>query len=174
MIDLETLGTVADSVILSIGACRFDIDTGFVQDNGFYVCADIDNQINHGRRIQGDTVAWWLSQSSDAKNALFKNQKPLIEALLDLSEWIGTDGGHAVWSNGATFDIPMLEHAFRSCGMKTPWAFWNARCMRTYKNLPGAHAVEHEFGGTKHHALHDAVNQAKHLSAIHRRLFPPV
>ena len=36
MIDLETLGTVADAAIMSIGAVRFDLDSDKIDDTGFY------------------------------------------------------------------------------------------------------------------------------------------
>ena len=36
MLDLETLGTTASAVILSIGAVRFDLTSEKIDDKGFY------------------------------------------------------------------------------------------------------------------------------------------
>ena len=76
-----------------------------------------------------------------------------------------------VWSNGADFDVPMLAHAFSQVQMEMPWKFFNSRCFRTYKNLPGAKNVGVPFAGTKHNALADAYHQAQTLQAIHAALF---
>lgn len=37
MIDLETLGTSADAVILSVGAVKFDLESDKIDDEGFYL-----------------------------------------------------------------------------------------------------------------------------------------
>jgi hypothetical protein len=171
MVDLETLGTVADSVMLSIGAVRFNKVTGNVDDAGFYACVDVDDQLKQGRRIQSDTLQWWLGQDAAAKKALFTHTLTLNEALAELINWMGDAEKMEVWSNGADFDLPILHHAVRTQDLELPVKFWNHRCMRTMKKLPGADAVGREFSGTRHHALDDASNQAQHLSAIWNHLF---
>ena len=57
MLDLETLGTVASAVIMSIGACRFDLATGAVDDSGFYASISIESNLDYGRRIAGANSA---------------------------------------------------------------------------------------------------------------------
>ncbi|NQW82286.1 MAG: 3'-5' exoribonuclease, partial [Polaromonas sp.] len=63
MVDLETLGTVADAVILSIGAVKFDLDSDAIDDDGFYASISIESNQETGRRIQEDTLIWWMGQS---------------------------------------------------------------------------------------------------------------
>lgn len=178
MIDLETLGTTADAVILSIGAVRFDLDSGTVADpNGsysFYQELDILSQHNHQRRISASTLAWWMSQPKEAQ-AVFNNdtdKSSLGKSLYNLSDWVqqGTDKP-LVWSNGADFDLPMLAHAYTQLDIALPWAAYSGRCYRTYKNLPGARAVKVPRLGQHHNALDDAMYQAQHLCAIHAALF---
>jgi hypothetical protein len=89
-----------------------------------------------------------------------------------LSDWIGTSD-YEVWSNGADFDLPMLAHAYSQVQVETPWKFWNSRCVRTYKNLPGAKGAKFPATGVKHNALSDAVNQTKQVQAIFALLFGP-
>lgn len=171
MIDNETLGVTADAVILSIGAVKFDLASGKVDDEGFYVSVSVDSNTDLGRRIDEDTLIWWLKQPAAAQQVFFEPKETLPGALEMLSDWIGTDG-FEVWSNGADFDIPMLAHAYKQCGIEVPWKFWNARCFRTWKNLPGARSVKlPDAPGVKHNALADAFSQATAAIEIHKALF---
>ncbi len=170
MLDLETLGTAADAVILSIGAVRFDLDTNQIDDAGFYASVSVDSNLDAKRRIQESTLIWWLQQGAAAQGVFHETKQALRTALVDLSDWI-RNKECTVWSNGADFDLPMLAHAYISLGIEVPWHFWNSRCFRTYKNLPGAKAIKVPFDGVKHNALFDAVHQAKHVQAIHAALF---
>jgi len=170
MLDLESLGTVASAVIMSIGACRFDLATGAVDDSGFYASISIESNLDYGRRIQEDTLLWWLKQEAAAQNVFHESKLALPEALQELSDWVGSDD-YTVWSNGADFDIPMLAHAYSQVQLETPWKFWNSRCFRTYKNLPGAKDIRAPALGVKHNALSDAYQQAQTVCAIHAALF---
>jgi len=172
MIDLETLGTTADAAILSIGAVRFDLDAGTVFDHPFYSAISVDSQ--PGRAITGGTLAWWLDQPKQAQ-AVFTDpyMRDLEFVLAELDSFIDSTPGVSpiVWSNGADFDLPMLTHAYKQFGWPQPWKPYAARCYRTYKNLPGARAIKLERTGQHHNALDDAIDQARHLCAIHQALF---
>lgn len=170
MFDAETLGTVSDACILSIGAVRFDLDSEKIDDDGFYASISIDSNLELRRRIQEDTLIWWLKQGPEAQGVFHESKQTLRAALTDLADWIGHDDCQ-VWSNGADFDLPMIAHAFASLGMEIPWKFWNSNCFRTYKKLPGAKAIRLPFSGVKHNALFDAVHQAQTAQAIQKALF---
>ena len=170
MVDLETLGTTADAVILSIGAVKFDLESDSMDNEGFYASISIDSNMEYKRRIQEDTLLWWFKQSFDAQKVFHEPKQSLSSGLEELSDWIG-DTSYSMWSNGADFDLPMLSHAYTQMGMETPWKFWNNRCFRTYKNLPGAKNAVVKNSGVKHNALDDAVTQAISLQAIHKALF---
>lgn len=170
MVDLETLGTVASAVILSIGAVKFNLETGEIADDGFYASVSIDSNLDFGRRIQEDTLLWWLKQPAAAQQVFHEEKMALPEALELFSDWVQTDDAR-MWSNGADFDLPMVAHAYNQVQMTAPWKFWNSRCVRTYKALPGAKNAKVESLGVKHNALSDAYNQAQLVCAIHRELF---
>lgn len=170
MVDLETLGTTADAVILSIGAVKFSLRMGTIEEEGFYRSISIESNLNLRRRISEDTLLWWFKQPAAAQAVFHEAKETLPTALRELSDWIGTDE-YTVWSNGADFDIPMLSHAFTQTQIEIPWSFWNSRCFRTYKNLPGAKNIRAAAKGTKHNALSDAYQQAQTLIAIHSALF---
>ena len=178
MIDLETLGTSADAVIVSIGAKAFDLDAGVLFEgpaSDFYRVISIDGQPQ--RRISGSTVSWWMGQSEAARSVFSSEQMIYLRpALDDLRDWIrlAFPKSPNVWSNGADFDLPMLNHAFEAMCMTPPWKPYSGRCYRTYKNLPGARAIKVERTGEHHNALDDAIYQAQHLCAIHAALFGKV
>lgn len=169
MVDLETLGTTADAVILSIGAVRFDLDSDEIDDAGFYASVSIDSNLEYKRRVQEDTLIWWLGQSAAAQKVFHEPKDTLPSSLVGLSDWIDTDN-YFVWSNGADFDLPMLAHAFTQMSMEIPWKFWNSRCLRTYRALPGAKDVSVPRLGTHHNALQDAIYQARLAQAIQKTL----
>lgn len=169
MVDLETLGTTADAVILSIGAVMFNLDTGEVDDNAFYSSISIESNLGLHRRISEDTLKWWMKQSSEAQLVFSEDKAHIADALEEFSLWLPKDP--FMWSNGADFDLPMIQHAMTQTELPIPWKFYNNRCVRTYKNLPGAKDVSIERKGLHHNALADAVYQAELVSAIHAKLF---
>lgn len=170
MLDLETLATTADAVILSIGAVRFDLDSDYIDDAGFYSSVSIDSNLEYGRRIDESTLVWWLKQEAAAQAVFHEPKVHLSAALNALTDWMYPSDRLEVWSNGADFDIPMLAHAFRQAGADVPWNFWNTNCLRTYKKLPAAKAVPRPEAAVKHNALHDAIAQAKLAQAIRRAM----
>lgn len=170
MIDLETLGTTADSVILSIGAVKFDLATGVIDDFGFYRSVSIESNLDYKRRISESTMLWWFKQPAAAQEVFHEPKEALGTALVELSDWIGSEQ-FLIWSNGADFDIPMLSHAYTQMQVEIPWKFFNSRCYRTYKNLPGAKDIRVPPTGIKHNALSDALQQAQTLIAIQKAIF---
>lgn len=163
MLDLETLGTTADSVILSIGAVKFNL-TGELDDACFYAVCSIGSQSR--RHISGDTLGWWIGQSEEAQKVFTSPDKmPLEEALLMLKKWVDRDD-YMLWSNGADFDIPMVNHALRLYDIEPLVKFYNHRCFRTLKNeYPSC--PKPPFIGAQHNALMDAIHQAQWVQAIH-------
>lgn len=167
MIDLETLDTSPAGVIMSLGAVRFDLDSDNIDDAGFYASISIDSNLQSGRTISEDTLIWWLQQTPAAQSVFTEPKQTLEMALTSFADWFGN--AKYVWSNGADFDIPMVAHALRSLGYETPWAFFNARCVRTYKNLPGMRNIAVP-NTAKHNALADAIAQVHLVQAIQKKL----
>jgi hypothetical protein len=164
MLDLETLGTKADAVILSIGAVKFDLETGKMDDDGFYASVSVDSNLALGRKISENTLIWWMNQSKKAQAVFHEPKQTLETALLSMIEWLGHNK-RCIWSNGADFDIPMLAHAYDQLGHEPPWEYWNSRCVRTYKSLPAAASVPKPVND--HNALRDAVNQADYVMRVY-------
>ncbi len=171
MLDTETLGVFADSVIMSIGAVKFNLETGTIEGEPFYTSISIDSNTVQGRKVYEDTLIWWMQQSKEAQAVFTEPKVILVSALEALSDWIG-DSDYKVWSNGADFDIPMLAHAFHNNDMHAPWKFYNTRCYRTMKNLPHAENITKPANSLAHNALQDALFQAQHLISIYQNIPP--
>tara|TARA_R110000868_G_scaffold261331_3_gene519433 strand:+ start:8793 stop:9326 length:534 start_codon:yes stop_codon:yes gene_type:complete len=165
MIDLETLGTGHDAVILSLGAVKFEPMKPGSDIDSFHVTINPASCLAHGLTVTGDTIMWWLnSERSVARRELLAQPSvDLWDALDGFATWFGGDS-MPVWGNGATFDNVILRTAFEKVGIMCPWAFYHDRCYRTIKGF--ALHVDMKREGTHHNALDDAVSQARHLQAI--------
>ena len=162
MIDIESLDTTPDCVILTIGAVRFDPKgTGVVERLELRPTVEDQTEI-YNRSINEDTLRWWSEQSPEAlEEALGDNGRmPLKECMEILYKFCWNRD--AVWSNGASFDVVVMEHAFRQTSNKPnpiPWPFWTIRDTRTIYDITG---VKLKDGGhsTSHKAVEDAERQA--------------
>ena len=166
MIDLETMDLIPGAAIVSIGAVVFDPRYNIVTEDTFYAELEWKTQ---GRSIDKGTVDWWRKQSPKARAAL-KGTTTLEDALGDLSFWI--PDGAQVWGNGPSFDISILEDAYRSVGIPTPWKFYNVYDCRTIKYLyeSARGGFDKKVGGDTHNALHDAKHQVSYVCAMWRSL----
>lgn len=174
MLDLETLDTGSDAVVIGIGAVVFDPESQELGDT-FYVemSGDIDTQQRLGRTISGNTLNWWMGQSPEAKAIFSKDGvSPDIrtftyDALERFKSFVEANGAReaVLWGNGASFDNVILRNLYTALGMVAPWEFYNDRCYRTVKDLATKlHNPEfQERIGTHHNALDDAMTQAVRL-----------
>lgn len=163
MVDLETLGTGYNSVIVSIGIVRFDSDT--VTDR-FYRRISLESCIQVGLDINAHTILWWMERPDEVRSELYKPSVPIREGLEELSEWMQKNGEvEELWGNGAAFDNVILKNAFDKCSMNLPWHFSKDRCYRTMKALyPSIKSPIQNL--MEHNALYDAETQAHHLIQI--------
>lgn len=159
MIDIETLGTTPDAVILSIGGVKFDPNGDRIFDDFSYKL-DIDEQQQRGRVTSEDTMSWWAKQPREVIESAFglEERTPVDEMLDHLKRWcVGAD---AFWAQGPTFDMCMLENLYRQYNKPYPWAFWKVRDSRTlFSLMPTDPRKAMKFAA--HDALEDCKAQAK-------------
>lgn len=177
MIDIETLGTASDAVILSIGIVPFEKwpDGRIYEKAGRQIFIKPDSQ--KSRSVTADTFAWWLRQSNDAQSRMADGMQRAIsmrEALATLDGvplwFFNTHGDYRslsrsdanfgwnrieeIWANGTTFDIGNLATAYEAEGRDLPWSkdggFRKVRCQRT---LTGS------LGDVEYDLLWDRVQQ---------------
>lgn len=156
MIDLETLGKTSESVILSIGAVAFDMD-GTVGPE-FEIFPIVDSQMNH-RKVEWSTIQWWMKQEEPARFGIVDANRhaTLDQCLESLSMFCRTnlDEKFRVWSNGASFDIAMMNLAYAQAQMETPWNYHNQMDCRTMVYMSQISTKKYESSGTKHDAVDD-------------------
>lgn len=166
MSDLETMDTTPNSAIVSIGLVYFDAEKVLDQ---FYTPVSLASSLKAGLSKSQSTMDFWAKQSPEARSAWQTPDAPeLLDALTKLVRWMeghSSKATTAIWGNGASFDVPILESAFRAVGADAPWNFWNHMCFRTVKSMFPTVAAPVR-GGTHHNALDDAVHQTEHLLNI--------
>lgn len=175
MIDLETLATSADAAILQIGIQAFDPrGDGVDPAQGVLIHVSGEASLNAGLRLDWNTVQWWLTLDDTARAGMVAGQADallLSEALKELVAFGQKHGGWAwahVWSNGAAFDIPILETAFRRCRRDIPWKYSKVLDVRTMKWL--APNVPKVTPDVAHDALSDCRAQALYVQRCYVEL----
>ncbi len=189
MVDLETLSTEPNAVILSIGACEFDPDTGTIFET-FY------SKLNHaavtneqgfakpesGLHVSQSTLDWWTKQSKEAYEAAFNiyDAPPrYADPLEAFKQFVIACRAHSpgqklrIWGNDPDFDIVILNQNFKAMGgILPPWQFWESRSVRTMKDL-WQYALKKgdpknivKRMGTHHNAKDDAIHQALIVSKV--------
>ena len=73
MLDLETMSVRSNAAIASIGAVKFDTETGIVDK--FYRTVDLRTSKAVGLHVDPETVGWWNNQSKEARQALLKDNE---------------------------------------------------------------------------------------------------
>lgn len=166
MLDIETLATPPDSVILTLGAVKFDPKEADGDVKGsFYKRLDVDEQLKMGRRVDEETVAWWGKQAPQVREEALgtDGRTPCNTVFDELSKFlVGTDN---IWAQGPVFDIALLENIFRQLERPCPWHFWQIRDSRTLFKLVNQDPRPKNFDGA-HNALTDCYHQAKAVQKV--------
>ena len=172
MCDIETLATSPDSVILTIGALRFD---PYADDRGrtardmtsLYLRIDPSSFDYPQAEIDNDTLAWWANQSPEAQHEAFGDGvermdiRDALDALFDFCKPCDR-----VWANGPAFDLIILETAAKRLGKKEPWKFWQGRdCRTVFRMVPTRDQKQNN-----HNALDDCWLQTVKLQECLRTL----
>ena len=188
MLDLETWGTRPGADIRSIGAVIFDPAKNIITGDTFYVACDNppsaykdgSDRDDHKYPLHRDprTLQWWSEQSDEAQ-AAFADPVELREALVRFADWYyslacAEPMQVRLWSHGVSFDPPILAAAYEAVGLPVPWHYRAPRDTRTAFDLAGiddhsAWLKQHPGPlGVPHHALDDAICQARAVCAAQR------
>ena len=150
MIDLETLGVEPDSVIITVGAIKFD------------PYSDTEEQSEQlGRTIDDNTMEWWTKQPQNIQDEAFGEHKDRVnmdQLTKALNKFcVGVD---QLWCQGPLFDYAILQNLYKNVKKPCPWNFWQIRDSRTvFSMMPSdpRKAIQEEM----HNALADCYYQAK-------------
>ena len=167
MIDLETLSTNPNAVILTVGGVKFDPNTTMQPYDDLYFRVDVDSQTSMGRHVMEDTLQWWGRQPKEiADEALSDDDRvPLQDMVKAINKWsVGVD---VFWCQGPLFDYAILQDIYTQLGHPQPWQYWQIRDSRTLFSLVPR---ENEKREGHHNALQDCIYQAKKVQKVYRQL----
>jgi len=166
MIDLETLSTAPNAVVLTVGALWFDPYSDADPGPGFHLRVKVDNQDRH---ISDDTLAWWSGQSQEVQDAAFgdEDRVEMSEVLTQLSDF--AKGADSYWAHGTVFDIGILENCYTQMNLfnLVPWKYYQVRDCRTVIKIANQEFIRTDGA---HNALIDCWDQAISLQLAFKKL----
>lgn len=175
MIDIETLSTAKNAVVLSIGAVHFDPKTGVILDE-FYKELRLSDQAN--RKVDIGTVQWWMKQVAEhpERARIFEQGDinehcPVRNALLLLRDFIEShrpiEQDFCVWACDPDFDLDILATLYADYDLTVPWKYYEPKSVRTVRML-GKELGLPKLDVTKtHNALEDCIRQAKEVHRVY-------
>ena len=164
MIDLETLGTGSNSVVVSVGLVAFNISTGEILAE-LDIGLNLNQQIKTGGVIDGDTLEFHFAQAPDSIQKMAQRKILDVKEGLDIiSNFIRANGITSIWGNGATFDCVILRNLYARHLKVFPLGFWTDRDLRTAVDIYNIDTRTVPFEGIKHYCLDDARHQVKLLT----------
>lgn len=135
MIDIETLGTEPDSVVLSVGAVKFDPWTAQEPHAKTLWRPDASTQMDSERSVLDSTLQWWATQPQHIQDEAFSDEGriSLTDFMADLNKYlVGCD---KIWCQGPQFDMVILENLYSQFDHHKGWAFWQIMDCRTVFNM---------------------------------------
>ena len=170
MIDLETLGVEPDSVIITLGAVKFDPYSDAEPNHGLYLRCDVEEQSEKELKKLGfDLKATGYGEFADVEydeSAFGDHERVNMDSLTkQLNKWcVGVD---FLWCQGPLFDYAILQNLYKNVGKPCPWNFWQIRDSRTVFGMMQTDprkAIQEEL----HNALADCYYQAKCLQQTYK------
>ncbi len=164
MIDIETLGTVAGSPVVTIGAVLFDSykcdSAEALVNRSLVIKIDISDSIRYSQMAAnpadaGSTIRWWFEQDDEAiKSLVGPDAMPMIEALIKLNRFCHERGtfvneeffpglsnlpeASRYWAKDPDFDMSLLRYFYehpKLGGANMPWPYYACRSVRTVQDL---------------------------------------
>ena len=162
MIDIETMSIRPDAAIIQVAAVMFSFDSDKVET--FCMNSSLKSSIDLGLHIDDATVKWWKNRPSEVLASVVKDSKPIQHVIEQFDEFLGIDRlKYSYWCQGASFDFPVLDSAYRKLNRPVPWKYWNQRDTRTVYSIFGLDWRNYPRVGSYHNGLDDCLTQIKAL-----------
>lgn len=153
MIDIETLSSSNDAVMIQLAGVYFDRNTG---QYGSEFCMNIDENscLAKGFSISDSTLEWWGKQNPEILKAIRTNCCH-VETVMDAFYNFYKAGGNSVqvWSH-ATFDFVIVQNYLEKL-KKGFMRHKEARDIRTLVALSGIDLKKYDWNKKTHNALDD-------------------
>ena len=171
MIDLETFGNNSNSIIVSIGAVVFSLDTSQIYDT-LYSKVDTQSAYDLGLEFSPSTVMWWMKQSSEARSKLNEKGETIQMVLSKLSNFVKPYSNLTAWGKGPEFDLKILETAYEKAQLPLPWKYYSTDSVRSYYRLNRKLnlGITETKPTVAHDSLSDAIAQTQTVIEIYNKL----
>lgn len=182
MVDIETLSTAVNAMVLSVGAVEFDPITGEIKREFYY---ELDLSGQNGRHISASTVQWWFKQCVEnqknidlmVKENKWKDDVKFV--LIKLGAFISGNDAHyveraedykkiALWSCDPDFDIAILANLYEEHKLLVPWKYSEPKSVRTVRTLAELHNIGLPKDNASHNALEDCIRQVAEIAELNR------
>jgi hypothetical protein len=160
MIDIETLSTDTNAHVLAIAMVKFT-EKEVIKHQVLY--PDPEIQHNTGRKIDFDTLNFWMKQPELLKEIMEKPSQSMLFCLTQVQYFIedGARDTNIVWAKSPTFDLMILRSLFSSPLL--PWKFSNERDVRTAYDKLTEKGIELTKPERAHDPLSDALAQVANV-----------
>jgi exodeoxyribonuclease VIII len=171
MLDLETAGTGPTAAIIQIGAVVFALDDPLTSWT-FERTVALQSSLFAGGSVDVATIDWWCNRPIETQEAVANQAVTLLSALTGFTDWFNEQQDPIyLWANGAAFDPPILESAYRSLGLPVPWKYSLVRDTRTlYQLATDLAGWVKPMRKTAHTALADAIAQTEDVRGAYAAL----
>lgn len=178
MVDIETLSTMKDAAVISIGICAFNEDKGVIASAGWALDAR-----DWTGNIDPSTIKWWTKQNEAARDFSFNGVERATSVAVGLKDfirqWGGGEAEDETWANDPDFDLVILQSWWKRIAAIGPFPFHyrSARSCRTIwaeaKRL-GIYYDPAAMHTVAHNPVDDACNQARAVIAVRKNLVSAV
>lgn len=111
MIDVESLGLTPGSLLRSVCAVAFDLDTAEIGRHSVWKISMLDS-INSGFFVEPSSLKWWMMRSDEARRSFVEGKEYTIQQFITsfnhFFDSLNADDIH-VWALQSDFDIAMLR-----------------------------------------------------------------
>ena len=170
MIDIETLGICATSVVLSVGAVIFNDEYNIIAKKLYIL--DKKEQLAKGRTYNQGTIDFWNNQPVEAKRQFKTDHVYSIEEFKsDFSNFVKKYDIVFVWSTAPNLDISCIQTLFeidKYGGSSIPWDYNKIRDVRTVRDYLREYPKRE---GIYHDAIDDCIYQIECLKLSIRDMF---
>ena len=180
MVDIETLNTDPDAVVLSIGAVAFDQSPPLEKLPSFFERLILQPQLDRGCTVSADTIKWWMQQDRTAIEAAFfaGGEVPVFSAITHLVGFLSARCNFGVdqvfvWANSPSFDCTIIRNlAGTVMGSPPLWSFRNERDVRTLRAVADLESAPGpaDLGYVAHHPIGDCLAQVEVVRRCYAKL----
>lgn len=160
MLDIETLSSTSNAVMIQIAAIEFNPQTG-EEISTFNGYLDRNMSSNLGMVESQNTLDWWKVENEELLQSILSKGQGVDpkDTMKDFMKFIDDPFECLVWSH-ATFDFVIVQN-YLTKTKNRKMAFKNAMDLRTLVYLSGIDLSSYDWSGKTHDALDDCRFQIK-------------